>query len=167
MRRVARRRAEQVRPESNHAASQRAKQQIESEGNQALERAIAKINESNRFDETLEAIFEGLPEPTLQISSNESYIQALATTAENVNVSPPREGMLGDAVAEIWIHAEPHAPIIQEVESLWSAAQPEIEMILKGFSDVQSRIDELVTQRRAGNWIVLEIASNSDKSVSL
>lgn len=161
---VARRRAEQSRAASNCTASQRAKQQIESEGNQALRQAIAKINRSYRFDETIQSIFAGLPEPTLQISSNESYIQSLATTSEEVKVSPPRERILSDAVMELWIYAEADRPIVKEVEELWTAAEPELEQLLGGFHDVQSRLDELVSQRRVGDWIVLEVASTAGQN---
>ena len=65
---------------------------------------------------------------------------------------------------ELWIYAEADRPIVKEVEELWTAAEPELEQLLGGFHDVQSRLDELVSQRRVGDWIVLEVASTAGQN---
>lgn len=159
VRRIARRRAEKLRPASNRIASQRAKKQIETEGNQKIEQGLARLNKTSRFEETLKSVFSEGPEPSVRVTTTESFVQTIATTSSEPEVFPPGRTMLGNSAIEIWLQVDSDESIAKEIEAMWKASGSRIEELLAEQGTVITDFESFVSQRRVGPWIVVEIAA--------
>jgi hypothetical protein len=144
----------------NREVSRLIKQQIETEGDSFLTKAVAQLNEAARFEATLQAAFPGGGELSVVVSKTDAYLQALATVASEPDVALPAATLLGDAPIEIWLRAAENDPVLATIEKQWETAKSALVEVLPGFSEADAKAEQLVRRQVVDDWIVLQVGGS-------
>jgi hypothetical protein len=156
IRRVAWRKANQARPNTNRFASQSVSTEVRKQGEKLVGELLAELNEAMRMEKIVQTFFSRPNELQTKVTKTRSYVQASIAYRLDERSGPPVDRMVTNSPVEVWVLAPEDQDSIETAVVVVRETQLLLGKLLPGRrGDEQPTAKSEITQIKHGDWVVI------------